>query len=463
MSGFDQGQESDEKLFITQSLRNQKNAPVFIKKIEVTRLFNEFNYVISLPKSSRDPEPNIGILYGENGSGKTTLLSMVYHLLSPKGGRGHRAALTDIPFEQVRIELNNGSAILAHRSGGSIEGEYDYSLTELNGKAYTTRVVHDGNRWTFKDQVESQSLMNELSRLNIAIYNVSANRHIESDYWDNNIEKEKRHRLAKGEETGSDDITEALRQATMIRAIRLAARWIERKVHEGTSKGIGSVDNIISNMMTAVPPKSTQQVEDLKAWIISSTQRLRDLRKRSELLAENGLASPIHIDQMIASIDSSNKDRAEVLEYLLEAYAKATKARFDELDQVLELTSTFVNALNSFYVGKRIAFTLGNGFIIRKANGLELDPTKLSSGEQQILILFCYTLLSREQNSIFIIDEPELSLNVKWQRKFIGTLQEIVKGSSVQFLFATHSLQILAKHREKTIRLTKHSDGANAS
>ena len=82
-----------------------------------------------------------------------------------------------------------------------------------------------------------------------------------------------------------------------------------------------------------------------------------------------------------------------------------------------------------------------------------MDPESLSSGERQLLLLFCYTLLAREKTSIFIIDEPELSLNVKWQRRLIGALRDIVEDTPNQFLFATHSIELIAQHEDSVHRL----------
>ena len=63
--------------------------------------------------------------------------------------------------------------------------------------------------------------------------------------------------------------------------------------------------------------------------------------------------------------------------------------------------------------------------------------TKLSSGEKQIVSLFSHLYLSHQNNYIVLIDEPEMSLSVKWQRMF---LQDVRKGGFCYGLIAvTHS------------------------
>ena len=61
----------------------------------------------------------------------------------------------------------------------------------------------------------------------------------------------------------------------------------------------------------------------------------------------------------------------------------------------------------------------------------------LSSGEKQIVSLFSHLYLSGQQSYFVIIDEPELSLSVTWQRRFLA---DIHKGNFCAGLIAaTHS------------------------
>lgn len=50
---------------------------------------------------------------------------------------------------------------------------------------------------------------------------------------------------------------------------------------------------------------------------------------------------------------------------------------------------------------------------------------QLSSGEKQIVALFCYLYLLDNTPQMIIIDEPELSLSVDWQEKI---LEDVLKG-----------------------------------
>ena len=49
----------------------------------------------------------------------------------------------------------------------------------------------------------------------------------------------------------------------------------------------------------------------------------------------------------------------------------------------------------------------------------EIQLHQLSSGEKQIVSLFSYLYLSDKKQYFVLIDEPELSLSVKWQKKIL--------------------------------------------
>lgn len=79
----------------------------------------------------------------------------------------------------------------------------------------------------------------------------------------------------------------------------------------------------------------------------------------------------------------------------------------------------------------------------------------MSSGEKQLLVFFANLIFGVKDTSsgIFVVDEPELSLHLSWQRVFVKKALEI--NSNVQFIFATHSPEIIGKNRDKMYKLEK--------
>ena len=63
--------------------------------------------------------------------------------------------------------------------------------------------------------------------------------------------------------------------------------------------------------------------------------------------------------------------------------------------------------------------------------------SNLSSGEKQIVSLFSKLYLENEKECILIIDEPELSISMKWQKML---LPDIMRSENCKLLLTvTHS------------------------
>ena len=100
--------------------------------------------------------------------------------------------------------------------------------------------------------------------------------------------------------------------------------------------------------------------------------------------------------------------------------------------------------MNKFNENKEILINKDDGIIIRqKPNNEEVALKFLSSGEQQEIVLLYNLIMKGEKNKLILIDEPEISLNVSWQREFLNDMKKIVEINGFSILVATHSPQII--------------------
>jgi ABC-type phosphate/phosphonate transport system ATPase subunit len=75
----------------------------------------------------------------------------------------------------------------------------------------------------------------------------------------------------------------------------------------------------------------------------------------------------------------------------------------------------------------------------RKSRENILSFDELSSGEQQIITLIVKLLSEANQGTLFLIDEPEISLHVIWQRAVPTLLARIAETFNTDIIVATHS------------------------
>ena len=97
--------------------------------------------------------------------------------------------------------------------------------------------------------------------------------------------------------------------------------------------------------------------------------------------------------------------------------------------------------------------------IFTDSSGKKFGINELSSGEKQLFLRTLAIKMLEPENSIIMIDEPELSLHPKWQQKIIDVYKKI--GKNNQIILATHSPHILGSvEKENIILLVKNKNGA---
>ena len=94
--------------------------------------------------------------------------------------------------------------------------------------------------------------------------------------------------------------------------------------------------------------------------------------------------------------------------------------------------------------------------IFTNLSGDKFDINELSSGEKQLFLRTLAIKMLNPENSIILIDEPELSLHPKWQQRIIDVYRKI--GKNNQIIIATHSPHILGSVKKENIMLLDKDD-----
>ena len=83
-----------------------------------------------------------------------------------------------------------------------------------------------------------------------------------------------------------------------------------------------------------------------------------------------------------------------------------------------------------------------------------------TSGEGAIFSFLLFGL-SSDEHGIYIIDEPEASLHLAWQKIFVESIREA--KPSLQLILATHSPEIIGRYADRAVRLQKKINPSPAS
>ena len=139
---------------------------------------------------------------------------------------------------------------------------------------------------------------------------------------------------------------------------------------------------------------------------------------------------------------------------VLWAYLNDVKKKLQVFDPLLRRVELFKDIVNSRFSYKKFAVDKDKGFIFKSDHdGSIVPPKALSSGEQHEIVLTYELLFKAKPGSMIFIDEPELSLHVTWQRKFLEDIAKIAQLADIDFLVATHSPSIIHNRRDLMVEL----------
>ena len=125
------------------------------------------------------------------------------------------------------------------------------------------------------------------------------------------------------------------------------------------------------------------------------------------------------------------------------------KKVFDEINEIFEILEINVKVEDISQDGRNIP-------IFKNSAGEKFDINELSSGEKQLFLRTLAIKMLNPENSIILIDEPELSLHPKWQQQIVDVYKKI--GKNNQIIIATHSPHILGSVKKENIILLDRSD-----
>jgi len=124
-------------------------------------------------------------------------------------------------------------------------------------------------------------------------------------------------------------------------------------------------------------------------------------------------------------------------------------AVFREINEIFEILDLDIKVSEISKDAKSIP-------IFTNSSGDKFDINELSSGEKQLFLRTLAIKMLNPENSIILIDEPELSLHPKWQQKIVDVYRKI--GENNQIIIATHSPHILGSVRKENIMLLDKDD-----
>lgn len=87
-----------------------------------------------------------------------------------------------------------------------------------------------------------------------------------------------------------------------------------------------------------------------------------------------------------------------------------------------------------------------------KVNDEEIDYNRLSEGEKQLLLTWGMNFIWKNNNLLYLYDEPDAALHPKWQREFISNVTTAI-GDSACAVITTHSPIMLGNAQKADVKI----------
>lgn len=464
--------------------------------ISVNGLLGRFHHTVQFPASD-----SFVILHGPNGVGKTHLLQMVQAMLS-----GDFWRLGRIRFDSATLGFSDGSK-LDVRKFESQQEQLDLKVKVRNRDFARPRknnieVVLQKPGWTpvtwrsdrVNSNVQKRGSVRRLIETELGLENIG------SDEWfdprigqflsmedvlaryaakrperyrdivavvyqidtaileflfDTPVNFVRTQRLLIADELVQSSVdrpgTRSPRESTVVEFSEDLTRIIARTLADN-SKISSRLDRTFPMRVLTRRDETTINTNEL----VKKHQEQTEFRNQ---LAEVSLAEE-SLGEYPAELPLSGLDLDATERRVLKTYLEDAEQKLGAFRDTLSKITLLRRIVNDRFLYKKLNIDGSDGFVFVTDEGEIIGPDQLSSGEQHELVLLYELLFRTKPGSVVLIDEPEISLHVSWQRKFIRDLQSVSALSNLRFIIATHSPQIVDRWHSKAVFLAPGDDWA---
>lgn len=429
-------------------------------------LFGEFDYKLNF----QDLDGAIRIITAPNGYGKSTILKIIDSFFNQKFNQ-----LLEIEFLKFEICFNdklffvenNGNTLYISDNKNNLLQYTKEDLFELN-KNYHYVIRNElpflrrlsVNKWI--DERDDEILTTK--EVKNRYHHIFENNELlkdKSDWLHGVIEKEKIVFVETNRLVNLNSNTDNFNQNTSAvlelseKILELRNDIVRTQFHISMDQG----SNFPERVMDLLSSKRNINVDNVTEKMIQIS-KFDKWYNKNEIFGNLGLKANI-----ISRLKREEIYANDSFLLVLNSYLEDILERIRFCDDLAKRIVLFKDSINSLFMFKSIDFDPNNGIVVKKKNknkkndlvvnegDFEID--NLSSGEQHLIILLGSLIFNTVPDTLVLIDEPEISLHVAWQKKILSLISQIAEVNNFKVIVATHSFTLINGDWENTIELAE--------
>lgn len=381
-----------------------------LQRIKIDKLFGKYDYDIQFKN-------DINIWVARNGRGKTTILNLIASILT-----GDLKTLIETNFSKLHVWIRDKEFIFDKNNPKKriYAKDYEYvkmMLDQYDEKKFYIKNILDKNdvyssifakmdEYNFWPLLKNiQELISEESLYYPTYRRIEAS--IEKIFED--YSKQNEYKMTKYINFGMTDV------------IRRIDDLLDKMREDANNSYLIMNGEIISDLLSDSPNLYRRDFN-------IDSHKLKIVIKR---IGEDRIKNLHLLEKFIEDENQKQDFRSEFLKFYLYKLLEI----YDGQKAIDKKLREFANVCSKYLSEKKVVYDEAMlSFVIKNEDDEDIGFEDLSSGEKQIISIFSKVYLDVTTSCIFLIDEPELSLSIEWQREF---LKDIYHSGKVGLLIAT--------------------------
>ena len=449
----------------------------YIESVEILGLHGRFDMRMEFSEG-------VNIVYGVNGAGKTTML----HVLA-NAANFDLERFTTVAFHSISVKIAGWAEIVISTEPSQDPDHWSQITLRVDGEEmlalphWEARSERDEREWNSKIR-KIQAWKRDMG-IPLEVTYFPAFRTMSeawsslefSEVWKSGVERNRfvhsavqRRMLSHRESEISERWQDYELQTTLAREIfgpfvpqirypspREIQRDLDDEIRRAQNRLAGGDQFLLSETFQGVFSAISRRESDDRDEIRAPNEIWESIRNQlyqlQNLQSEYGLPDiDSDFDALRSDLGSpSNLTRANdvTTTRVLSVYEHVLAERRKNLQEAFDTVRAYITAVNHFFNEKQLvtASTDENDTTprlhIKHWDGTLSELDTLSSGERQVAGLI-YSASRVAQGNVVLVDEPELSLHIDWQRTIIKAMVEQLP--SKQLIVCTHSPVIGAEY-----------------